>query len=77
MFEFLIPPPQQILEWRHGRKRRGTHPVDQSVTLEQVEKQSAVFWEVALFFHRSGLPSYLRIGLEGMPMRAVEAVENA
>lgn len=77
MFEILIPSPQHILEWRIERKRRGTHPIDQSVTLEQIEKQSAVFWEIALYFHRAGMPSYVRNELQGMPKRVAEAVEYA
>jgi hypothetical protein len=72
VFEFLIPPPEAILNWRLERSRREAHPVDQGVTLEQVEKQVAVYREAALFFHRSGMLTYVRDEFDGVPKNIVD-----
>lgn len=72
VFEFLIPPPEAILKWRLDRSRREAHPVDQGVTLEQVEKQVTVYREAALFFHRSGMLTYVRDEYDGVPKNIVD-----
>jgi hypothetical protein len=72
VFEFLIPPPEAILKWRLERSRREAHPVDQGVTLEQVEKQVAVYREAALYFHRSGMLTYVRDEYDGVPKNIVD-----
>ena len=72
VFEFLIPPPEAILKWRRERSHREVHPVDQGVTLEQVEKQVAVYREAALFFHRSGMLTYVRDEYDGLPKNIVD-----
>lgn len=72
IFEFLIPPAEAILEWRLERSRREAHPVDQGVTLEQVEKQAAVYREAALYFHRSGMLTYVRDEYDGIPKNIVD-----
>ncbi|MCP4315937.1 MAG: serine/threonine protein phosphatase [Hyphomicrobiales bacterium] len=72
VFEFLIPPPEAILKWRLEPARREAHPVDEGVTLEQVEKQVAVYCEIALHFHRSGLLTYVRDDYDGVPKNIVD-----
>ena len=72
VFEFLIPPPESILKWRLDRSRREAHPVDEHVTLDQVERQVAVYQEVALFFKRSGILTYVRDDFEGIPKDIVD-----
>jgi hypothetical protein len=67
VFEFLLPPAQEILQWRMDRSRRQSHPVDADVTQEQVEKQIAVFCKAAVHFHRSGILIYVRDAIEGIP----------
>ena len=76
VFEFLIPPPEAVLEWRLERSRRVVHPVDRGVTLDQVEKQVAVYRDAALHFHRSGLPTYVRDDYDGVPMNIVDMDET-
>lgn len=66
-FEFLLPPAEKIFEWRLERSRRVSHPVDAGVTLAQVERQTAVFREIALYFHRHGILMYVRDEFEGVP----------
>ncbi len=72
IFEFAIPAPEQILEWRLERRRKESHPVDESVTLEQVVRQVAVFQMVALHFHSNGMLIYVRDEFGGMPKSIVD-----
>lgn len=67
VFEFLLPPAEEILKWRTDRSRRGSHPVDAGVNLEQVRRQIAVYREAALHFQRSGILTYIRDAIQGMP----------
>jgi hypothetical protein len=76
MFEFLIPSPQEIFEWRLERRRWEVHPIDDGVTLEQVERQAAAFREAALYFQCSGMLIYVRDEHEGMPKSIVDRVER-
>ncbi|MBF0380945.1 MAG: serine/threonine protein phosphatase [Magnetococcales bacterium] len=62
VFEFLLPPPKNLLDMRKERKRRGTHLVDKELTLDQVSCQVAIYWAAALHLHRSGLNIYVREG---------------
>ncbi len=71
VFEFLIPPPETILKWRIDRSKREVHPVDEGVTLDQIEKQVAVFREAAIHFKRSEMLMYVRDDFEGMPKDVV------
>jgi len=67
MFEFLLPPAQEIFDWRVERSRRQSHPVDVGVSLEQVERQISVFREAAVHFQTSGILTYIRDAFEGTP----------
>jgi hypothetical protein len=62
VFEFILPPPQSLLDMRTERARRGTHLVDRELTLEHVRCQVATYWAVALHLHRSGMKIYVREG---------------
>lgn len=76
VFEFLIPPPEAILKWRLERSGREVHPVDAGVTLEQVQRQVAVYCEVALIFHRAGILTYVRDNFDGVPKNIVDTGQN-
>ena len=67
VFEFMIPPPEEILRWRQDRAQREVHPVDEHITLEQVENQTAVYVEAALHFKRCGMLIYVRDSFGGPP----------
>ena len=67
VFEFQLPPAEDILEWRTDRSRRRSHPVDAGVNLEQVRRQIDVYREAAIYFQRSGILTYIRDAIEGMP----------
>jgi hypothetical protein len=62
VFEFILPPPQSLLDMREERAKRGTHLVDTELSIEQVQCQVATFWAIALHLHRSGLKIYVREG---------------
>lgn len=62
VFEFILPPPESLLEMRRQRDRRGTRLVNRELTLEHVQHQLAIYWAVALHLHRSGLRIYVREG---------------
>jgi len=76
VFEFLLPPPEEVLKWRLARSHEEAHPVDEHVTLAQVERQLAVYKEVALFFKRHGILTYVRDEFEGMPKDIVDSGPN-
>jgi len=72
VFDFLLPPPDEILKWRLDRSTREAHPVDEGVTLEQVERQIDVYCEVALHLHRSGMLIYVRDQFDGVPKNILD-----
>ena len=77
VFEFLLPPAEEILEWRTERLRRGSHPVDVDVNLEQIRRQLTVYKETAEYFARSGILTYIRDGIEAVPNSLKPVVREA
>lgn len=73
VFEFLIPASEEILKWRLARSTQATHLIDKDVTLEQVERQLAVYRAAALHFKRSGILIYVRDSFEGTPKDIIVA----
>ncbi len=67
VFEFMMPPPEEIFRSRQERAYREAHPVDENMTLEQVENQVAVYREAALHFKRCGMLIYVRNAFGGLP----------
>lgn len=76
VFEFLLPPPNLVYEWRKARALHGTHPVDCDITLEQVSQQLLVFWNVAKHLHRCGLQVYIREGEHSPPMEIIDTMDK-
>ncbi|MGI9382608.1 MAG: hypothetical protein ACR2PO_05600 [Methyloligellaceae bacterium] len=71
VFEFLIPQPEEILKWRLARSKHETHPIDEGVTLDQVERQVAVYCDAALHFKHCGILIYVRDTFEGAPKNII------
>ena len=71
VFEFLIPPPDELLRQREQRGCEGTHSVDLGVDLEQVTRQVATYREAAMFLCRQGLSVHARESSDGPPLRIV------
>ncbi len=68
VFEFLLPPAEQLFAQRQARARRGTHPVDRKLTRDQVERQLALFEDAARYLWRQGLLVHVRRGLDQPPL---------
>ena len=69
VFEFLIPPPEILFEQRSKRAKCETHYVDTNLTLEQVQRESSIYLETALFLQQKGFQVYLRKGYKEPPMK--------
>ena len=69
VFEFLLPPAEQVFEARRQRSYKQTHPVDVDLSLAQTELQLAIYAEVAVLFHQGGLKVYVRDGFGVPPKR--------
>jgi hypothetical protein len=72
VFELILPDPRILYERRKQRARRGTHHVDEELTLEQVEKQLEVFQQAAFHLHRCGVQVYVREGADAEPRRIID-----
>jgi len=72
VFEFLLPPAAALFEQRSRRARRGTHPVDQYLSLALVEAQIDVFRQTAFHLCRSGVRVYIREGISSPPACIVD-----
>ena len=68
-FEFLIPPPPILLERRVKREKRGTHPVDDSVNLNRVKNQVALFRLIAFYLFEQGMNVYIREATDAPPLQ--------
>ncbi len=73
VFDFQLLPAEQIYAIRKERGKKGSHPIDMRLTLEQAQQQNAVYENIALHFHRCGLKVYVRVQFEGRPRRIVES----
>lgn len=76
VFEFILPPPEDILKWRLARSKHQMHPIDEGVTLDQVKRQLAVFCAAALHFKRCGVLTYARDSFGGPPKSIVVPDSN-
>ena len=74
VFEFLLPPASQLFEQRDKRARRGTHHVDEHLTLELITAQLEVFRQSALYLSRKGVRVYIREGTSSPPICIVNTV---
>jgi energy-coupling factor transporter ATP-binding protein EcfA2 len=72
VFEFLLPPAEQLFEQRSRRARQGTHPVDRNLSLELVTAQLDVFRQSAVYLLRNGVRVYIREGTSSPPACLVD-----
>ena len=73
VFDFQLPPPDQVYTVCQARARAGTHPRDQNLTREQVASQHDAYAMLATFFQRHGLRVYVRESFQGEPRSIVDA----
>ena len=67
IFDFQLPPVEQLYAVRRKRATTTSHPVDRTLSKEVVERQSAVHEQLALHFHRCGMRVIVRTEFAGMP----------
>ena len=72
VFDFQLLSADRIYAIRKARARAATHPVDERLTRDEVEKQVAVYETLALHFHRCGMHVIVRHTFDGMPRRIVD-----
>ena len=69
VYEFLIPPADIIFQRRQLRAKQRSHRVDtEFFSLEIVEKQVAIYQEMACFWHQNGFITHIREDLDGPPL---------
>jgi len=73
VFDFQLPAPELIYELRKQRTRKGTHQVDRDLSLEQVQRQVAIYTDLAVYFHQQGMKVYIRDRFEGNPRYIVDS----
>ena len=76
VFDVQLPPAEAILAARQQRAKRGSHLVDQNLTLDIVQRQVEVYARLASFFHRCGLRVYVRDSFAGHPRCLVNGAEG-
>jgi len=72
IFDFQLPPLEQLYSIRKKRAASESHPVDRMLSKEHVERQSAVYEQLAMHFHRSGMRVIVRTEFAGMPRIIVD-----
>ncbi|MBF0609758.1 MAG: serine/threonine protein phosphatase [Magnetococcales bacterium] len=75
VFDFILPPVEQVLAWREERARQGTHLVDEELSREQVQVQLLIFWNIAKHLHRCGLLVYLRTAWDQIPLEILDTMD--
>lgn len=69
VFEFVLPPADQIYEHRIKRARTGLFPHDRLITPDIVDCQIKFYRTIAWYFWNSGMHAYLRLEHDGPPMK--------
>ena len=72
IFDFQLPPLEQLYSIRKQRAASESHPVDKLLSKELVERQSSVYEQLASHFHRSGMRVIVRTEFAGMPRIIVD-----
>ena len=72
VFEFILPPAEEIYKDRMKRARTGLFPHDRSVTPEIVKAQVAFYRTIAWYFWVFGMHVYVRTEREGAPMKIID-----
>lgn len=72
VFEFNLLAPEKLFALRKKRAEQGSHHVDATLNLEQIEEEACLYKTLALFFHQSGMNVYIRDELGGPPKRILD-----
>lgn len=69
VFEFILLPADKTYALRKQRAKKGTHHVDEALTLQKVREELHFYQQLAYFFHQNGMDVYIRDDLNGNPKR--------
>ena len=72
IFDFQLIAAERIYALRRERVGQGSHPIDQDLSLQDVERQVAVYADLARYFHQQGLKVLIRNTFEGIPRYILE-----
>jgi len=72
VFEFLLPPAEELFRQRSRRAQMGTHPVDRNLNLELVTAQLEVFRQASDYLCQQGIRVYIREGISAPPLCFVD-----
>ena len=72
IFDFQLLPSEQLYSIRKQRADSESHPVDRVLSKQDVERQCAVYEQLARHFHRSGMRVIVRTEFAGMPRIIVD-----
>jgi len=68
-FDFILPPEEDVFEWRSERAKRKSHPADAKLSIAFVRQQLSDYAMVAKYFTLCGMNVFVRAGLDQPPMR--------
>ncbi len=71
-FLFLLLPPEKLLALRQQRSEAGTHHVDKTLTLKQIQEEYHLLCELALFLDKNGFQVTVIDELNGAPKRILQ-----
>ncbi len=69
VFEFILPPSDEIYEHRIRRAKTGLFPHDRHITPDIVDCQVKFYRTIAWYFWTSGMHVYIRLEHDGLPMK--------
>jgi len=72
IFDFQLIAAERIYALRRERVGQGSHPIDQDLSLQDVERQVEVYADLARYFHQQGLIVLIRNTFEGIPRYIAE-----
>jgi hypothetical protein len=67
LFDFQLPPLEQLYSIRKNRSAKESHRVDKALSKEDVERQRSVYEQLAMHFHRSRMRVIVRTEFAGTP----------
>ena len=73
IFDFQLLPFERLYTIRRQRAATESHPVDRTLSKEDVERQSTVYEQLASHFHRSGMRVIVRTEFAGAPRIIVDS----
>ena len=72
VFEFILPPAEELLRQRQKRSETGTHRVDENLSLEQCSNQLRIYLMAAQHLFSRGINLYIREGTDGKLLRIAD-----